>query len=99
MNDHRDTPYARRSDAAQGADDPAAAPAGVPRADTPEDHAPGRGRSAVGKRSDPDYEQVSAYIRRTTYRDVTIALLRAEDGRDFSDLVETLLAHWLAAQC
>ena len=29
-----------------------------------------------GKRSDPDYEHVSAYIRKETYRNVKIALLQ-----------------------
>jgi hypothetical protein len=51
-----------------------------------------------GKRSDPDYEQVSAYIRKETYRNVKIALLQEEEKRDFSDLVETLLSEWLNNQ-
>ena len=51
-----------------------------------------------GKRSDPDYEQVSAYIRKETYRNVKIALLQEEEKRDFSDLVEALLSEWLSNQ-
>jgi len=51
-----------------------------------------------GKRSNPDYEQVSAYIRRETYKDVKIALLQQSEGKDFSDLVEELLAEWLKVQ-
>ncbi len=51
-----------------------------------------------GKRSDPDYEQVSAYVRKETYRKVKIALLEAEEKRDFSDLVEALLFDWLSKQ-
>ena len=63
---------------------PSAAPASAPR----------RGRPA-GKRSDPEFDQVTAYIRRQTYRDVRIALLTQGHGREFSELVEELLAHWL----
>lgn len=48
-----------------------------------------------GKRSDPSFEQVTAYIRRRTYQQVKIALLQENQGREFSDLVETLLADWL----
>ena len=51
-----------------------------------------------GKRSNPDYEQVSAYIRKNTYRDVKIALLQQAENKDFSDLVEELLAKWLSNQ-
>lgn len=53
-----------------------------------------RGRPS-GKRSDPTYEQVTAYIRRQTYRDVRIALLAQGNGQEFSELVEELLARWL----
>jgi len=51
-----------------------------------------------GKRSNPDYEQVSAYIRKETYRNVKIALLQEAEKRDFSDLVEALLTDWLSNQ-
>ena len=51
-----------------------------------------------GKRSNPDYEQVSAYIRKNTYRDVKIALLQQAESKDFSDLVEELLVKWLSNQ-
>jgi hypothetical protein len=46
-----------------------------------------------GKRSDSDYRQVSAYVRRDTYQRVKLALL--EEDREFSELVEELLQHWL----
>ncbi|RRR65459.1 MAG: hypothetical protein EI684_23060, partial [Candidatus Viridilinea halotolerans] len=45
-----------------------------------------RGRPATGKRSNPDYEQVTAYIRRETNRQARIALLQEGNTRDFSDL-------------
>ena len=57
----------------------------------------GRGRPP-GKRSDPDYEQVTSYVRRQTYADVKIALIREGRKREFSELVEELLAGWLRAQ-
>lgn len=51
-----------------------------------------RGR-AKGKRSDPNYEQVGAYIPKALYRDVKRLLL--EDQQDFSDLVTNLLQEWV----
>jgi hypothetical protein len=57
----------------------------------------GRSRAAsVGKRSDGDYRQVSAYIRKDTHQRVKIALLQEE--REFSELVEELLNGWLHAR-
>jgi hypothetical protein len=49
-----------------------------------------------GKRSDANYRQVSAYVRRDTYQKVKIALL--EEDREFSDLVEKLLEGWLESR-
>ena len=57
-----------------------------------------RGRPAVGKRSDPSFEQVTAYIRRDTYQAIKIALLQEGDRRDFSDLTEELLGQWLKSR-
>lgn len=54
--------------------------------------APGR---PPGKRSNPDYEQATIYIRRDTHRAVKVALLQQEDGRQFSELVEDLLQKWV----
>jgi hypothetical protein len=57
----------------------------------------GRTRAAsVGKRSDNDYRQVSAYIRKDTHQQVKIALLQEE--QEFSELVEELLSGWLKAR-
>lgn len=58
---------------------------------------PKRGRPK-GKRSHPDYEQVSAYIRKETYRKVKLALLQSGEESDFSELVEKLLGEWLDTQ-
>lgn len=56
---------------------------------------PRRGRPPTGKRSNPAYEQVTAYIRRDTNLQTKIALLQEGNTRDFSDLVEELLQTWL----
>jgi hypothetical protein len=48
-----------------------------------------------GKRSSPDYEQVTAYIKKETYRQVRIALLQQSEFQDFSELVEQLLGEFL----
>ena len=47
-----------------------------------------------GERSDPNYVQVSAYVRRDTYREVKVGLLLEGRDREFSDLVEELLREW-----
>ena len=47
----------------------------------------------VGKRSNAEYRQVSAYIRKDTHRNVKMALL--EEDQEFSELVGRLLEEWL----
>lgn len=49
--------------------------------------------TSLGKRSNADYRQVSAYIRKDTHRRVKMALL--EEDREFSELVAELLENWL----
>ena len=56
-----------------------------------------RGRPA-GKRSDDEYGQVTAYIRKDTHRDVKVALIREGNGEEFSELVQELLAKWLRSR-
>ena len=51
-----------------------------------------------GKRSNPDFEQVTAYVRSETYRQTKIALLQQSELEDFSGLVEELLTEWLSTQ-
>ena len=53
-----------------------------------------RKRKKTGKRSDPNYIQVGAYIPRTLNEDVKIKLVRHEG--DFSDLITELLEKWVA---
>lgn len=49
-----------------------------------------------GKRSDPDYIQVGAYIPRALNKQVKRHLL--ETDQDFSELVGELLAEWVIKQ-
>jgi hypothetical protein len=56
-----------------------------------------RGRPR-GKRSDPAFEQVTAYIRKETYLQIKMALLQEGSDRDFSQLVEELLGAYLRTQ-
>jgi hypothetical protein len=53
-----------------------------------------RGRPP-GKRSHEAYTQVTAYIRKETQQEVKLVLLQRRDARDFSELIEELLARWL----
>ncbi len=57
------------------------------------------GRPAIGKKSNPNYRQVTAYIRKDLYRDVTDMLYEEGRGQDtkrkeFSELVDELLERW-----
>lgn len=56
-----------------------------------------RGRPR-GKRSHPDFEQITAYISKQTYRNTKIALLQKGEGQQFSELVENLLGDWLKSR-
>lgn len=59
-----------------------------------ETEAPRRGRPP-GKRSSGQHTQITAYIRKDVHRQVKIALLEDDDERDFSELVDELLASWV----
>lgn len=48
-----------------------------------------------GKRSDPDYTQITAYIRKGTHEDVMRAIYKRQE---LSELIEELLAGWLKKQ-
>jgi hypothetical protein len=51
-----------------------------------------------GKRSNPDYEQVTTYIKRDTHMAVKMLLLQEKQSGDFSDLVQHLLEEYLKMQ-
>ncbi len=63
----------------------------------PEQRPVKRGRPAGGKRANPDYEQVAAYIPKELNKRVKMRLLEMDKPREFSDLVEFLLTQWLQA--
>jgi hypothetical protein len=61
------------------------------------------GRATNGKKSDPRYKQVTAYVRKDLHRNVTDALYDEARGRDtkrkeFSELVDELLELWWKEQ-
>lgn len=54
-------------------------------------------RKSTGKRTDPAYKQVGAYVKKDTYLQIQKLLLEHPD-KDFSDLVEELLSAYLDNQ-
>lgn len=45
-----------------------------------------------GKRSDPDYTQITAYIRKDTHESVMRKIYKRQE---FSELIEELLTDWM----
>jgi hypothetical protein len=74
---------------AQQRQKPKAAPQPEPAPEEPKR----RQRKATGKRSDPNYIQVGAYIPKELNKEVKRSLVDYEG--DFSDLVTHLLKDWL----
>jgi hypothetical protein len=60
-------------------------------ADIAQDH---KGRRA-GKRSDPAFRPTTVFVRKETQRKATRLLEDRDTGKDFSDLVQELLANWV----
>jgi hypothetical protein len=48
-----------------------------------------------GKSADPEFTQITTYIRKETHRNVKIELLKEGKDRELSELVEDLLSSWL----
>ncbi len=69
--------------------DEAAPPAPV------EEQRRGRGRPA-GKRSDPEWKLYSHFLKKQTQRAATNILRNEDNGQDLSDLLQQLLAQWVA---
>jgi hypothetical protein len=65
-----------------------------PTAPTPAPPPSSKAGRAKGKRSDPDYTQVGAYIPKALDRAVKKKLI--DTDQDFSELVAELLAAWVA---
>lgn len=57
-----------------------------------------RGRPRNGKRSNPLFTQITAYISKRTHQEVKVALLHEGQSRQISELVEECLRAWLANQ-
>ncbi|MCG3143150.1 MAG: hypothetical protein HONDAALG_00471 [Gammaproteobacteria bacterium] len=53
-----------------------------------------RGRPP-GKRSNPGYTQITAYVRTRTINDVKVELIKQGSKQDASELIEELLSAWL----
>lgn len=53
-----------------------------------------RGRPP-GKRSNPGYTQITAYVRTRTITDVKVKLIKQGSKQDASELIEELLSAWL----
>jgi len=60
--------------------------------------APAVPKTSGGKKGNPEFCQVTAYLRRDTYNKVRIRLLETDDKRDFSELVEELVVRFLDAK-
>ncbi len=60
----------------------------------PEPERRGRGRPAVGKRSNPDYEPINSLIRRDLHKRLKLASVLLE--RDMTDILEEALLAWEA---
>lgn len=70
-----------------------------PRAETmpvPAAAVPAAKPKRVGKREHPDYTQISVYIRKQPYHAAKRKLIGSD--KDFSDLVNDLLANWLTLE-
>lgn len=92
---------AEQSETAETAEAEHTHQAGTPAPPSPapaQPSAPRRPGRPPGKRSDPTFEQVTAYIPRDLYRDVRIALLQDDRRPEFSELVADLLSGWLASR-
>ena len=75
----------------------APSPAAVRREDVPQEVTPKAGRPK-GKRSDPGFEQVTAYIRKETLHAVRVELVKQQPRGEFSHLVQELLDRWLKSR-
>ena len=69
----------------------------APSTETPQsvqtDVSRGRGRPP-GKRTNPDYQQVTVYIPRVLHEQAKIALIQ-QGRKEFSELIEDLLTDWM----
>ncbi len=85
------------SEAATAKPDPApkAEPPSPAPGDPPKRRPPGR---PPGKKSDPSFEQITAYVPRELYGRVRSSLWNDHGRKEFSALVAELLTEWLERQ-
>ncbi len=57
---------------------------------------PQKSARQIGKRQNPAYQQISAYVRRGLYEKIRRELIGK--GEDFSDLLEEWMEKWLAGK-
>jgi len=57
--------------------------------------APGTGRPATGKRSNPEWGRYTVLLRKATHKAAARRLQDLETGQDLSELVDELLTNWL----
>ena len=67
--------------------------ANVPEPSLPSVRAAGR---ATGKRSDPEWGNITILMRKQVKRDVRRRLEDEDEGKDLSTLIDELLTEWLA---
>jgi hypothetical protein len=58
----------------------------------------GRGRPAIGKRSNPEWKLYSHFLKRQTQRAAAARLQAEDNGRDLSDVLQELLEQWLKSK-
>ncbi|MEL7078649.1 MAG: hypothetical protein AAFY50_06330 [Cyanobacteria bacterium J06648_1] len=56
---------------------------------------PQKAKRKLGKRSNPEFTQAPAFIRKATHRAVKVKLIMNTEFNDYSELVEALLVQWL----
>lgn len=49
----------------------------------------------LAKRSDPEWKQISAFVRKETHRKAKMKLLQQDGNKDLSDVIEELLQNWV----
>jgi hypothetical protein len=64
----------------------------------PSDSAQPFNTGRMNRRGNPNYQQVSGYIRKETHAAVKIALIQEGQGRDLSDVLEELLTKWIESR-
>jgi hypothetical protein len=69
----------------------------APESSTPEAAAKVGRPGGKGKRLNPDFAQVTAYIPKTLHNETKVNLIR-QGNREFSELVEELLLTWNKSQ-